>query len=481
MTRTAATDNSLRKVQSLFTVEALIGRRAFLEGSVSAMAVGSMGYLTSIAESLADTTQQTVRRRAAHLLKSDDAEVQVLRDAAKILRAKSGVGSWEFLATFHRDFCGAMQSKEVHFSWYFLPWHRVYLTVFERHLQAAVSEPKLAIPYWDWYSSRAIPTILAEKDNPLLDETRSPEAPEISDGRLGILSEADLVDFDNFQRFAGGELGNVGQLEGGPHGGGHMYAGGNMGAFATAARDPLFLAHHGNIDRLWEVWRGAGQNGPRKEPTDEAWNARPFVFLGPDGNEVGLVSRETVSTVDLGYEYDTTKLSGTLVAQNPPDLALPLGAGQDLALALKGPDGRTDGFELTANGAEFRPVLPGGNDISSALSTASASDVANGFKVSLKFSGIKLSDQPFQLQVYLNPPPNAGQLDPTQPSFAGSLNILATGDKGLSINAYISLNRRAQAVDKPLADIPIVIQVGQSSGSDSPKTVAVAKAELVIE
>ncbi|KAL6652004.1 hypothetical protein ACP70R_010929 [Stipagrostis hirtigluma subsp. patula] len=29
-----------------------------------------------------------------------------------------------------------------------------------------------------------------------------------------------------------------------------------MGNFYSAARDPIFFAHHGNIDRLWNVWRG---------------------------------------------------------------------------------------------------------------------------------------------------------------------------------------------------------------------------------
>ena len=32
----------------------------------------------------------------------------------------------------------------------------------------------------------------------------------------------------------------------------------DMGNFYSAARGPVFFAHHGNIDRrLWHVWRGA--------------------------------------------------------------------------------------------------------------------------------------------------------------------------------------------------------------------------------
>ena len=55
-------------------------------------------------------------------------------------------------------------------------------------------------------------------------------------------------------------------LEDTPHGPVHVYVGGSktinghqvpgdMSVFPTAARDPIFFAHHGNLDRLWETWR----------------------------------------------------------------------------------------------------------------------------------------------------------------------------------------------------------------------------------
>lgn len=51
------------------------------------------------------------------------------------------------------------------------------------------------------------------------------------------------------------------EFEGVVHGGVHLWTGGfdgtgrDMGAAWTAAADPIFYAHHANVDRLWTVWR----------------------------------------------------------------------------------------------------------------------------------------------------------------------------------------------------------------------------------
>jgi polyphenol oxidase len=87
---------------------------------------------------------------------------------------------------------------------------------------------------------------------------------------------------------------NGGQLENGPHGVVHLWAGAanepgtglctnppyqgkpDMGVLATAAQDPLFYSHHSNIDRLWDVWlayqaaNNTGQGNPAW-PADKSW------------------------------------------------------------------------------------------------------------------------------------------------------------------------------------------------------------------
>lgn len=461
-----------------------LSRRTFLQGSAAATLLGAGGYLATIADSLAQTSGGFVTRKAAHTLATDSGEAKALRDAVRVLKNNDAVGGWRFLATYHADFCGVMASKEIHWGWYFLPWHRVYLAVFERHLQAAISEPTLALPYWDWYSSRAIPAIFTGQDNPLLDPDRRPESDEISNDRLGVLSEAELVDHDTFLRFAGGPVGadgffTVGELEGGPHGGAHMFAGGNMSGLKTSALDPLFLAHHGNIDRLWEVWRNADPAGPRTDPTEDAWNARPFVFVGPNGQDVSHVSRETVATRDLGYEYDNTVVGGGSVVVAASDLALPLAANEELVLALTTADGRSQGFDVTAAGLTLKPTLPPRAELATALSSVNASDVAGSFRLSVKLSGIKVTAEPIQIQVYLNPAGSPDALDPKRPSFAGSLNFIGTGDSEPLVNAFVSLNRTAEQVETPLADVPIVVKVQKVGGQR--ESASFSKAELVIE
>lgn len=52
---------------------------------------------------------------------------------------------------------------QVHWSWFFLPWHRAYLWFLERHLANIVTTivggdgSKFAIPYWDWIAHKEVP------------------------------------------------------------------------------------------------------------------------------------------------------------------------------------------------------------------------------------------------------------------------------------------------------------------------------------
>ena len=57
-----------------------------------------------------------------------------------------------------------------------------------------------------------------------------------------------------------------GNFESNPHDLVHVYVGwrisdtnyGLMADPGTAALDPIFYLHHGNIDRMWEVWNASG-------------------------------------------------------------------------------------------------------------------------------------------------------------------------------------------------------------------------------
>ncbi|MDT5268200.1 MAG: tyrosinase [Acidobacteriota bacterium] len=65
---------------------------------------------------------------------------------------------------------------------------------------------------------------------------------------------------------------------------------GYMQSAGTTARDPIFWAHHSNVDRLYSEWQGLHPGGGPDDPED---------VLAPWPNHVKDV--ETIS--DLGYEY----------------------------------------------------------------------------------------------------------------------------------------------------------------------------------
>jgi tyrosinase len=137
----------------------------------------------------------------------------------------------------------------------FLPWHRVFLLIFEQALRSV--HPDVSIPYWDWTqaSEQAIPgwlvpvlpTVPMPPPQPPMTVVRSPQSPA---DLATIVSNVPAVEADTtFAAFTSG-------LEA-IHGAVHVWVGGNMGAIPTAPSDPIFWMHHANVDRLWWQWQQA--------------------------------------------------------------------------------------------------------------------------------------------------------------------------------------------------------------------------------
>ena len=114
----------------------------------------------------------------------------------------------------------------------------------------------------------------------------------------------------------GGYSANLVNL-GTPHGAIHMAVGMDMGNLVRAAYDPIFFAHHANIDRLWEIWRGSdGSDHAMSEPWDVAGFADTFEFfdVGSPEEPYRVSVAQTRNTVDLGYTYST-------LPKKPPAMA----------------------------------------------------------------------------------------------------------------------------------------------------------------
>ena len=241
----------------------------------------------------------------------DSAELKVFKDALRIMKARpaSDPTSWAANAAFHKAFCSAIDLEtQIHFAWTFLPWHRVYLNLTERKLRAAVNEPSLALPYWDWEGAtpRMPDAYLGNESNPMWDRTRWRGAGDESLPK-DLANQSQILRARTFDLFHGGPLIDIrapatpSPLES-PHNIVHYWVGGNMGSFVTASLDPIFFATHGNIDRQWAIW--ARLPSSAGNPVDPRWLERKWILTDEKGLPIEMAIKDVVDTEAIGYRYD---------------------------------------------------------------------------------------------------------------------------------------------------------------------------------
>lgn len=244
---------------------------------------------------------------------------------------------WLANAKAHEDFCSVkgFDPRQIHFCWWFLSWHRAYIAVTEWKLSTFAKGQAITFPYWNWSSDRRIPASFARIGSPLakaiqFTQDRDIENDEVDyfpddprNAKFGVaaLRAKSFVAATPAQireSFGGiarpnpsNQYGNT-SLEGGAHGSIHNYVGGtrspveagDMSDFTTAARDPIFFAHHGNLDRLWETWR-SDPNRKASEPSTDNFLKHKFPFTWIDGTTLEVSVEDTLNTGRLGYTYDT--------------------------------------------------------------------------------------------------------------------------------------------------------------------------------
>lgn len=93
-----------------------------------------------------------------------------------------------------------------------------------------------------------------------------------------------------------------------PHGPVHRWCGNNeqpngenMGNFYSAARDPIFYAHHSNVDRMWSIWKTLG--GKRKDIQNPDYLNASFLFYNEKAEAVRVYVRDSLDTKTLGYVF----------------------------------------------------------------------------------------------------------------------------------------------------------------------------------
>ena len=111
----------------------------------------------------------------------------------------------------------------------------------------------------------------------------------------------------------------AGSVENIPHGTVHIWTGDgtqpngeDMGSLYSAARDPIFVAHHGNIDRVWDIWREQG--GKRKVFADDDFREASFLFYDEHARLVRVKVKDCLDATRLRY---TNMLAYSLAYSTP--------------------------------------------------------------------------------------------------------------------------------------------------------------------
>lgn len=356
--------------------------------------------------------------------------------------------SWSFQAAIHGSYTdppgGVEWNQCQHYSWFFLPWHRMFIYWFERIVRAAVAAgggaDDWSLPYWNYskpYPANSLPPPLRAATLP----DGSPNALYVPEpGRKrGVNAGSQLpprstsyqqaFGFVNFgppprPGFGGGgsaqpvQFANppmTGALENQPHNIIHDLIGGAgsgecgeglMSDPNCAARDPVFWLHHSNIDRLWKHWQLQG--GGRANPTEGAWLDQTFTLYDEQGRAVTMTPRDVLDTEQLGYRYDDEAQAVTGAAAATVMAAMGGGNPQQVMAASSSPAGLSEGQTEVALVAE-EPE---------ALRTAAARP-AERRRWSLTVEDVQMERHPGVVyEIYLNRPAGLSE-EQAEPYFVG--------------------------------------------------------------
>jgi hypothetical protein len=397
----------------------------------------------------AQTNPQVVRMNVNALDPRDD-DIAGLVEAIRFMMRlpPTHPQSWIFQANVHLSpddpkiiyarnadaaaFVAPLWNNCPHGSYYFLPWHRLYLYFLERRLRLFSGQGRLALNYWNYVTydpanleARRIPALFRQpsyfgRPNPLYVPDTRDLAPSPANGReprynagaaldLADVTWTNAYNFTNFAVDHGTEsFGGhpppqsflFGALEATPHNNIHAAIGGANGLMTIlfyAARDPIFFFHHCNVDRLWESWLAAGQ-GRANPVLDPAWMGKSWTFLDEWSRPVVISVADAIAiSGQLGYVYQDIETA-------PPDSdrAIVLSDGSPAPVMMAGP------VSFDHQGAH--------------MALTKASDVQSGTKWVLTLSNVTTDGDPgASFGIWLG---SDGGGDTAQPGFVGAVALL---------------------------------------------------------
>jgi len=311
----------------------------------------------------------------------------------------------------------------------FLPWHRMYVLFMENIIRQVSGHPEFTMPYWNYTSydpalRGIVPLQFRMPTDPVYGVLYRANRTKLANTGQSIQAKNAVDVLDLGPAMAKTSYSNVGKVQGfcraldaGVHSRLHVLTGTakNMGSVPYAGRDPLFLVHHANIDRIWASWNANG--GPN--PSNGGWMQQQFVFADPLGQRVSSKLSDYFDMAALGYGYD---------ALIPPAAAPMLAKGTTGTTAAVRNGGQvvTEEVARAGNGAELgtRPahirLLPvAGTKRTEVLGLAPAQQGKRSYIV---VRNLHVWVQPEVLyDLYLAPPgPNA---TPTRDNYIGTIDF----------------------------------------------------------
>lgn len=278
-------------------------------------------------------------RREVQSLSPGDPTLEHYADAVAEMRTRperTDPTSWLYQAAVHGTEAASPLpewNQCTHNTWFFAPWHRIFIYRFEQIVRSVIEElhdaeaaEAWALPYWNYCRGgdhAALPEAFRAETredgspNPLYVAERDPlinAGGQLTDPVTESKKALARPHFIGKAEFGGkeeqikqfGDRNSRGVLEGTPHGTVHGGVGGEEGWMSNilaAAKDPIFWLHHCNIDRIWAQW--LAQAGGRENPPDPAWLNQPFEFDDAERKRVSKTCGEVVDTETLDYKYDS--------------------------------------------------------------------------------------------------------------------------------------------------------------------------------
>ncbi|KAG2687510.1 hypothetical protein I3760_09G054400 [Carya illinoinensis] len=288
-------------------------------------------------------------RPAAHLVNKD--YIAKYNKAIELMKALPADDPRSFTqqANVHCAYCDGAYTQvgfpdldlQIHDCWLFFPFHRYYVYFYEKILGKLIGDPTFALPFWNWDSppGMQLPSLYANSNSALYNTLRDADhqPPTLLDldysgtdesttkedqysSNLKIMYRQMVSGAKNPRLFFGSPYRagddpdpGAGSIETTPHGPVHLWTGDDtqpnnedMGNFYSAGRDPIFFAHHSNVDRMWTIWKTLG--GKRKDITDPDWLNSTFFFYDENADPVRVKVKDCVDNTKLRYVYQDVEI-----------------------------------------------------------------------------------------------------------------------------------------------------------------------------